>query len=180
MQAAPVTQTVKSKKKSKREQEEAAIQQARQAAEAAALAGVSVQVSGPSVLLCCYNFRQAAGAAALPSVSRQMGRQCVQLQYPAVPLSRGLLRWPPWQVSVYKWASLSAPFCCQRCLKFSCVQQVTNFAAVCRAAVGSSACPYIQVFATEVAVDRHLVRPWKGMCSVSVAAQGLRLPCLCM
>ena len=51
MQAAPVTQTLKSKKKSKREQEEAAIQQARQAAEAAALAGVSVQVSGPSVLL---------------------------------------------------------------------------------------------------------------------------------
>ena len=129
MQAAPVTQTVKSKKKSKREQEEAAIQQARQAAEAAALAGVSVQVrralcsavawsgrlltqrawrvsacrcAGRLPCSALQRAQQAAGAAAMAGISQQVGSQKVILQYCAVPLSRRLLRWQSWQVPLYR------------------------------------------------------------------------------
>ena len=99
-----------------------------------------------TMVLCCPFVKGAAEAAALAGVSVQVGQL----------LSSFLLS----TSFVIQLHSAGYKFCCSM-----------------QGSSGELSLPYIQVLAIQVAVDRHPAHSWKGMCSASVAAQGLRLPC---
>ena len=76
----------------------------RQAADAAGLAGVSLQVRRQGALLSPLASPAGCWGSRLGNCQQQVGSQCVLLQYSAVHLSRRLLRGQPWQVYLCKGA----------------------------------------------------------------------------